>query len=129
MADDDFILKEVVVTSHISLAQNNSQTDWKRKKQSKIKEQQNSGHDAAMFIKYSFKRDFRMNQFLIEPYKSPKILGDVFEAIIGAIFKDGGIESLLKVLKSLLAPFILFVAKYSKNIQKEPKEDFQQLST
>ena len=57
----------------------------------KQKESLNSGHDISMFIKYSFKRDFKMNQFIIEPYKSPKILGDVFEAIIGAIFKDGGI--------------------------------------
>jgi dsRNA-specific ribonuclease len=39
-----------------------------------------------MYIKYSFRRDFKMNEFHIEPFKSPKILGDVFEALIGAIF-------------------------------------------
>lgn len=27
----------------------------------------------------------------MEPFKAPKILGDVFEAIIGAVFKDGGL--------------------------------------
>lgn len=69
-----------------------------------------------------------MNEFEIEPFKSPKILGDVFESIIGAIFKDSGIEVLIDVLKTLLAPFVLYVAKFSKNIHKEPKEDFNQLS-
>jgi dsRNA-specific ribonuclease len=65
-----------------------------------------------------------MNSMEFEPYKAPKILGDVFEAIIGAIFKDGGIEEILLVLKKLMAPFVVYVAKYSKNIHKEPKEDF-----
>ena len=36
-----------------------------------------------------------MNVMDLEPFKAPKILGDVFEAIIGAIFKDGGIEKCL----------------------------------
>ena len=39
-----------------------------------------------MYINYSFKKNFKMNQMEYEPYKAPKILGDVFEAIIGAIF-------------------------------------------
>lgn len=47
-----------------------------------------------MFVKHSFSKDFKMNSMEIEPYKAPKILGDVFEAIIGAIFKDGGIMKL-----------------------------------
>jgi dsRNA-specific ribonuclease len=70
-----------------------------------------------------------MNVMDLEPFKAPKILGDVFEAIIGAIFKDGGIERSIDVLKSLMAPMVLYVAKFSKNIQKEPKEDFIQLSS
>lgn len=65
-----------------------------------------------------------MNSMEVEPFKAPKILGDVFEAIIGAVFQDGGIESINQVLKSLLSPFVLYVAKFSKSIQKEPKEDF-----
>ena len=82
-----------------------------------------------MYIKYSFKKDFGMNQLEYEPYKAPKILGDVFEAIIGALFKDGGLEVTIDVLRSLMSPFVLFVAKYSKQIHKEPKEDFLGLST
>ena len=82
-----------------------------------------------MYIKYSFKKNFSMNQLECEPYKAPKILGDVFEAIIGAVFQDGGIEDAIEVLKSLMSPFVLFVAKYSKQIHKEPKEDFLGLAT
>lgn len=86
-------------------------------------------HDADMFIKYSFKKTLKMNSGEVEPYEAPKILGDVFEAIIGAIFKDGGIEEIIRVLKTLMAPFVLYVAKYSKYINKEPKEDFYQLAS
>ena len=69
-----------------------------------------------------------MNEFELEPYKAPKILGDVMEALIGAIFKDGGMYKLLEVLKPFLTPFVLYVAKHSKSIHKEPKEDFIQLA-
>ena len=86
-------------------------------------------HDTQLFIKYSYRKDFRMNVLALEPFRAPKILGDVFEAIIGAVFKDGGIARCIEVLKSLLAPMVLYVAKFSKNIQKEPKEDFIQLSS
>lgn len=96
--------------------------------QKKMKEKQHDDHDMQMFINYSFNRRFKMNEQEIEPFKAPKILGDVFEAIIGAIFIDRGIEECIQVLKPLLTPFVLYVAKYSKNIHKEPKEDFIQLS-
>ena len=70
-----------------------------------------------------------MNSMNVELFKPPKILGDVFEALIGAIFQDSSIEEVIRVLKLLMAPFVLYVAKFSKNIHKEPKEDFQQLAT
>lgn len=57
-------------------------------------------------------------------YEPPKILGDVFESLIGAIFLDGGIKAVLGVYEHLLSPFILFVAKYSKSLNREPKDDF-----
>ena len=94
--------------------------EWQRKKrQSEMN--LNSDHDTQMYIRYSFKKDFRMNSMEVEPFKAPKILGDVFEAIIGAIFKDSGdtgygIDSVNQVLKSLMAPFVLYVAKFSKSI-------------
>jgi len=77
-----------------------------------------------MYVNFGFKKDFKMNEFQLEPFKAPKILGDVFEAIIGAIFRDSGIETVINVLKPILAPFVLYVAKFSKSIHKEPKEDF-----
>mmetsp|Transcript_6248 Transcript_6248/g.10616 ORF Transcript_6248/g.10616 Transcript_6248/m.10616 type:complete len:209 (-) Transcript_6248:84-710(-) len=84
--------------------------------------------DSQKFLKFTFAKDFKMHSNEIELYRAPKILGDVFEAIIGAIFIDGGIKAVIEVLRPLLSPFILFVAKHSKSIFKEPKEDFEQLA-
>lgn len=58
----------------------------------------------------------------MEPFETPKILGDIFESVIGAIFEDGGINQVVRVCKHLLSPLILFVAKFSKVLYKEPKE-------
>ena len=65
-----------------------------------------------------------MNNRDIELFEPCKILGDVFEALIGAIFMDLGIEKVIDVFQHLLAPFVLYVAKFSKRLNKEPKEDF-----
>jgi len=64
-----------------------------------------------------------MNNRRVEPFSSPKVLGDVFEAIIGALFKDGGMGAVIKVLEPLLAPFITYTAKFSRQTFKEPKEE------
>jgi dsRNA-specific ribonuclease len=52
-------------------------------------------------------------------------LGDVFEALIGAVFIDSaGLEQVLVSFQHILCPFLLFTAKYSKQLNHEPKEDF-----
>jgi dsRNA-specific ribonuclease len=61
-------------------------------------------------------------------FEPPKILGDVFESMVGAIFIDGGIEKVIQVLEPLLAPFTLFIAKFNKRLYREPKDEFQQAS-
>ena len=81
-------------------------------------------YDLDRYVNYSFRKDFKLNNRDIELYEASKILGDVFEALIGAIFIDGGIEEVIRVYQHLLAPFILYVAKFSKRLNKEPKEDF-----
>lgn len=63
-----------------------------------------------------------MNQRELEPFEAPKILGDIFEAVMGAIYEDGGMSAVHTVFKQMLSPFILFVARYSKEVYKEPKE-------
>ena len=85
-------------------------------------------YDLDRYILYSFKKNFKMNNRDIELFEPCKIMGDVFEALIGAIFIDNGIKSVLQVFQHLLAPFLLHVAKFSKKLNKEPKEDFQILS-
>ena len=94
---------------------------WKFDK--KLKDLANE-KDADKYIRYSFRRDFKLNGKEDEIYEPPKILGDVFESLVGAIFRDGGIEQVVRVYQHLLAPFVLFVAKFSKKLYKEPKEDF-----
>lgn len=37
---------------------------------------------------------------------------------------DGGIVKVLEVYQHLLTPFIMFAAKFSKKLAKEPKEEF-----
>ena len=80
--------------------------------------------EADKYLQFSFKKNFLINGKEIEIYEPPKILGDIFEALIGAIFRDGGIEKVIEVFEPLLSPFILFVAKFNKRLFKEPKEDF-----
>lgn len=44
--------------------------------------------------------------------------------MLGAIFQDGGFNAVYSVYKHMLSPFILFVARYSKEVHGEPKEQF-----
>ena len=84
-----------------------------------------SKKDVEDYLKYSFvQTNFDLNENEIEPFEAPKILGDIFESVMGAIFDDGGLNAVMKVYKHLLTPFILFVAKFSKEVHKEPKEIF-----
>ena len=80
--------------------------------------------EADKFIRYSFRRNFLINGREIELFEPPKILGDVFESLMGAIFLDGGIKKVLEVYQHILSPFVLFTAKYSKKLYKEPKDEF-----
>ena len=99
-----------------------------RRRRDALIEHANSTENDDHFITHCFRKDFCLNKFEIAPYKAPKLLGDVFEAIIGAIFRDGGIDEVNRVLKTLMAPFVLYVAKFSKKIHKEPKEEFLALA-
>lgn len=66
--------------------------DWRRKKEQQKEAKQ---RDVDKYCNYSFTRDFKMNNRDIELFEGPKMLGDVFESILGAVFIDGGIVPLL----------------------------------
>ena len=84
-----------------------------------------SHHDVEDYLNFSFvENNFKMNESEIEHFEAPKILGDVFESVIGAIFVDGGLTAVMQVYKHLISPLLLFVAKFSKEVCKEPKEQF-----
>ena len=82
--------------------------------------------DVTDYLKYSFRPNFTLNQREIEPFECPKILGDVFESVVGAIFMDSpnGLEDVVNVFRDLISPFVLYVAKFSKILYKEHKEEF-----
>ncbi len=61
----------------------------------KLMKDQLNEKDSDKFIEYSFKRNFLMNGRESEMFEPPKILGDVFESLMGAVFLDGGIEKVL----------------------------------
>lgn len=65
-----------------------------------------------------------MDESELEPFEAPKILGDIFESVIGAIFVDGGLNGVMHVFKHMISPMLLFIAKFSKDVSKEPKEMF-----
>lgn len=45
-----------------------------------------STKDVDDYLNFSFRSDFKLNQREIEPFEAPKILGDVFESVMGAVF-------------------------------------------
>lgn len=68
-----------------------------------------SRKDVRDYLNYSFtSKVFPMNQRKIEPFESPKILGDIFESMIGAVFEDGGLDEVHRVFKHILSPLILY---------------------
>jgi len=68
-----------------------------------------SKKDVRDYLEYSFTaKNFPMNQRQLEPFETPKILGDVFESVMGAVYEDGGLDEVHRVYKHLLAPLILY---------------------
>lgn len=50
------------------------------------------------YIRYTSQKNFRINNQCIELFEPSKILGDVFEALMAAVFRDGGgMEAVLEV--------------------------------
>ena len=61
-------------------------------------------------------------------YEPSKLIGDVFESIIGAIYIDGGLKKCVEVMKPILSPLIVYVSKFIKLMNSEYKEDLFHLS-
>ena len=81
--------------------------------------------DVREFLLYSFRdKNFPMNQRRIEPFESPKILGDIFESVMGAIYEDSGLDEVHRVYRHIMSPLILFNTQFSKlsALYGEPKE-------
>lgn len=87
-----------------------------------------SKKDVRDYLNYSFTyKNFPMNQRRIEPFETPKILGDIFESLIGAVYEDSGLDEVHRVFRHILSPMILFGTQFSKlaALYGEPKEQMQ----
>ena len=73
-----------------------------------------------------FNRRFKLNGRDIEIYDSPKILSDIFESLIAAVFIDGGFEKTSEMLEGLIGPILIYVSKFCKALKKVPNDDFHQ---
>lgn len=124
LTKNDFLAKLIVLsgihefilfdkpTQTVFKSANEMEIDWKNKKEEKEKMME---REIDKYILYSYSKDFALNERDIELFEPSKILGDVFEALIGAVFIDGGgMEAVLKTFQHFLCPFVLYVAKYSK---------------
>ncbi len=58
-----------------------------------------SSKDVDDYLQFSYKPIFDLDQHEIEPFEAPKILGDLFESVIGAVFEDGGMDAVYSVYK------------------------------
>lgn len=78
-------------------------SEEQKKERAKLRENEEEVSDSEKkimierYIEY-FNYSFPITEWEIEYYEAPKIFGDVFEAIIGAVFVDGGYNSVVRVL-------------------------------
>ena len=61
--------------------------------------------------------EFKLDYYQETLNKRPKVLSDIFEAIVGAIFIDSGITESFLFLKRIFSPFICYCCKYINNIK------------
>lgn len=66
-------------------------------------------------------------EFLSGGPRKPSIMADTFEAVIGAIYLDGGIHGVRRVVRNLFGPLIEAAA--GKEIPKDPKTRLQEFVT
>ena len=116
----EFILMEKPPQPAFRSHKEEMEVDWQAKKET----QKQMEAEVDKYILFSSKKNFFVDCRQIELFEPTKVLGDVFEALLGAVYIDAGIEKMLQVYEPLLGPFILFVAKFSKVMGKEPKEEF-----
>lgn len=74
-----------------------------------------------------FIEDFQVNElaknlWFKSSIMSPKVLSDVFEAYIGALFFEGGIDLVRKVLDPIIISFIVFYLKFYPKIMLDIKK-------
>jgi endoribonuclease Dicer len=70
-----------------------------------------------------------MNEYQEDVINRPKALSDIFEAILGAIFIDSGLEECFKFLDRVYRKLIIYTAKYMDNIKFSVVDEFVEKCT
>ena len=78
---------------------------------------------------FTYSQDYKQYDKIVKQihkryYEAPKLISDVLEAILGAIFVDGGYNEVVRVLQHLIGPLVIMVAKFFDKIRKNPIEEF-----
>lgn len=70
-----------------------------------------------------------LNQY--EPPESinPKFMADIFEALIGAVYVDGGLINCFKVLNFIYRPFVIYCILYFEELKYSAINDFSFVCT
>jgi dsRNA-specific ribonuclease len=79
--------------------------------------------DANKYIKgINFSQ--KLNEYENTILGRPKIVSDIFESILGAIFIDSNLNQCFAVLNILLGPFVVYCAKYLGKLKYSPIAEF-----
>jgi dsRNA-specific ribonuclease len=77
----------------------------------------------------TFDPDQLFNEYQEDVINRPKAVSDIFEALIGAIFIDSGIEYCFTFLNVVFRKLIIYTAKYLENIKFSVVDDFVEKCT
>ena len=76
--------------------------------------------------KENLERILNRNFDLYEDYQAitPKFAADAFEAVVGAIYIDGGMKKCYEFLKYIYGPFISYTSRYFDKMKYSVIDDF-----
>jgi dsRNA-specific ribonuclease len=71
----------------------------------------------------------KLNEYESPQSFNPKIIADVFESLVGAIYFDSDIEQCFKFLNKIYKPFIIYTWFYFDELKYSAINDFTHLCT
>ena len=69
----------------------------------------------------------KLNEYEESNIGRPKIVSDIFESLVGAVFVDSDLNECFKMLNIMLGPFVVYCAKYLGKLKYSPIAEFVEL--